>query len=62
MGSTIWDRLERLAPSVRGELELTEAIAALIEDGCRVVAADVLGPWFDIGTPESLAAANSVYG
>ncbi len=47
---------------MRGELELTDAIAALIDDGCRVVSAQVLGPWFDIGTPESLAAANNVYG
>jgi dTDP-glucose pyrophosphorylase len=47
----------RLPPSVRGEYELPQAIAAMIQDGRAVRACAVRGFWSDLGTPEDLAAA-----
>lgn len=53
----LFEYLERLTPSVRGELELPEAIAAMIGDGLDVSAIDVRGFWSDVGTPEDLEVA-----
>ncbi len=53
----IWPHIEALEPSPRGEFELPRAVSAAIQAGTRLVAVPVQGPWFDIGTPESLAAA-----
>lgn len=51
----------RLGPSARGEYELPQAIAQMVRDGCDVRAVPVRGPWFDVGTPEDLAAAETVF-
>jgi NDP-sugar pyrophosphorylase family protein len=56
-GQIIFDYAERLRPSARGELELPQAIAAMIGDGRAVRAIDMRGFWSDIGTPEDLAVA-----
>jgi NDP-sugar pyrophosphorylase family protein len=60
-GPEIWNVLPRLTPSPRGEIELTDAISALIsqsEGGGRPVRAhEMHGYWSDIGTPEALAEA-----
>jgi NDP-sugar pyrophosphorylase family protein len=53
----VWSRVERLEPSPRGEYELPRALAAAVDEGVEHRAVPVEGPWFDIGTPESLAAA-----
>ena len=55
----IWPFVERLAPSARGEYELPEAMAAFVEARNLVRAVPIEGPWFDVGTPESLAAARA---
>lgn len=47
-----------LSPSARGELEITEAIQALIDDGAPVVAQRAEGWWKDTGTVEALLEAN----
>lgn len=54
-----WSFVERLEPSVRGEYELPQAIANFIAAGNTLTAVPISGPWFDIGTPENLAAARA---
>lgn len=57
----IWPEIDALEPSPRGEYELPQAIAALVDKGARVIASPVEGPWFDIGTPEDLQHARDAY-
>jgi NDP-sugar pyrophosphorylase family protein len=57
----IFDYLARLRSSARGELELPEAIAIMIEDRCEVRAVDVRGFWSDVGTPEDLESARKLF-
>jgi dTDP-glucose pyrophosphorylase len=54
---SIWPALENLKPSPRGELELTDALSALIASGEEVRAYEMRGFWSDVGTPEALAEA-----
>jgi len=53
----IWPFIDSLRPSSRGEYELPQAVAAFVAAGGRLRAVEVEGPWFDVGTPESLEAA-----
>ena len=53
---SLFDYLDRLAPSSRGELELPQAIAAMIAAGRMVRAFEVQGFWSDVGTADDLAA------
>lgn len=61
VGPAIWEHIAALEPSARGELEFTDALAALIAAGGRVEAVELRGPWFDIGTEERLAAAHQAW-
>ncbi|MGI6308667.1 MAG: glucose-1-phosphate thymidylyltransferase [Dethiobacteria bacterium] len=54
----IFAAIERIAPSRRGELEITDAIQELIHLGGKVVPYMYPGRWMDIGRPEDLLAAN----
>jgi UDP-N-acetylglucosamine diphosphorylase / glucose-1-phosphate thymidylyltransferase / UDP-N-acetylgalactosamine diphosphorylase / glucosamine-1-phosphate N-acetyltransferase / galactosamine-1-phosphate N-acetyltransferase len=56
---SLFDYLDRLAPSARGELELPQAIAAMIAAGRMVRAFEVQGFWSDVGTPDDLASARA---
>jgi dTDP-glucose pyrophosphorylase len=59
---SLFDYLDSLAPSSRGELELPQAIAAMIAAGRMVRAFEVQGFWSDIGTPDDLASARVHFG
>ncbi len=52
-GPQIWSVLPDLAPSARGEYEITDAIQRLIDLGHTVLAGVYEGTWFDTGTLDS---------
>lgn len=52
-GPQIWEMLPDLAPSARGEYEITDAIQMLIDRGHTVLAGIYDGRWFDSGTLDS---------
>jgi glucose-1-phosphate thymidylyltransferase len=54
----IFDAIRKLKPSWRGELEITEAIQLLLDDGYNVGHYFVRGWWKDTGTPEDILEAN----
>ena len=54
----IFAAIERIVPSRRGELEITDAIQELIHLGGKVVPYMYSGRWMDIGQPEDLLLAN----
>jgi len=57
LGPSIWPLVEALQPSSRGEYELPQAVAQLVESGADVRAVPVEGQWMDIGTAADLEAA-----
>ncbi len=54
----VFDVIERLNPSWRGELEITDAIQMLIDDGHSIDSHIVEGWWKDTGKPEDILEAN----
>ncbi|HOC09576.1 MAG TPA: glucose-1-phosphate thymidylyltransferase [Bacillota bacterium] len=56
--SSIFDVIDRIKPSPRGELELTDAIMELIRDGLPVSYLITKGWWSDVGRPKDLLRAN----
>ena len=56
--SSIFEMAERLEPSARGELEITEAIQALIDQGLSVDYEIVDGWWKDTGMLDDILEAN----
>ncbi|RJX44612.1 glucose-1-phosphate thymidylyltransferase [Halonotius aquaticus] len=54
----IFDEIEALEPSWRGELEITEAIQGLLDDGRNVQSHVVHGWWKDTGKPTDVIHAN----
>lgn len=54
----IFDVLDGMPPSARGEYEITDGIQGLIERGARVLGRRVDGWWKDTGRPEDLLDAN----
>jgi glucose-1-phosphate thymidylyltransferase len=54
----IFDAIERIEPSLRGELEITDAIGKLIELGSRVRFDRVTSWWLDTGKKDDLLLAN----
>lgn len=54
----VHDAIDALAPSARGELEITEAIQGLIDQGLPVRAEVVDGYWKDLGELDALLEGN----
>jgi len=59
-GPEIFDAIEATKPSKRGELEITDAIDLLAQEG-QVDYHETTGFWADAGSPESLLDANGFY-
>ncbi|MCT9098191.1 glucose-1-phosphate thymidylyltransferase [Haloarchaeobius sp. HME9146] len=54
----VFDAIERLEPSWRGELEITDAIQLLLDDGHDIDSHVVTGWWKDTGKPQDMLEAN----
>jgi glucose-1-phosphate thymidylyltransferase len=56
----VFDAIRRLQPSWRNELEITDAIQTLLDDGLEVRHRLVKGWWKDTGLPEDILEANQL--
>jgi dTDP-glucose pyrophosphorylase len=56
---SIFEFIEKLKPSPRGEYELTDAIRDLAHSGKKVQAVELTGEWADVRDPEILGKLNS---
>ncbi len=57
---TIFPAIEKLKPSWRNELEITEALQNLLQDGGKITYHEVSGWWKDTGRPEDILEANQL--
>lgn len=58
LSPSIFGMISRLRPSRRGELEITEAIQAFMDEGFKVGHDFIEGWWKDTGKPEDILEAN----
>lgn len=56
----VFEAVKKIKPSWRNELEITDAIQYLIEDGFKVHSEVVIGWWKDTGKPEDILEANQL--
>ena len=56
----IFPAIEKLKPSWRNELEITDAIQALLDSGGKITYHEVSGWWKDTGRPEDILEANQL--
>ena len=54
----IFDSLRKVKPDSQGEVQLTDALNALLKKGTRIVAKEIEGKRYDIGTPKGWLKAN----
>lgn len=58
--ASIFDAISRIKPSWRNELEITDAIQTLINDGANVCPYILKGWWIDAGKPDAIVLANQL--
>ena len=58
--TSIFDAISRITPSWRNELEITDAIQRLVDDGHRVDTYKIKGWWVDAGKPDTIVLANQL--
>jgi glucose-1-phosphate thymidylyltransferase len=56
----VFEAIDAIRPSARGELEITEAIQWLLDHGAEVRADVIEGEWIDTGRHDDLLAANRI--
>ena len=56
----VWEAIAGIRPSARGELEITDTIQWLLDNGANVSAEVVEGEWIDTGKHDDLLAANHI--
>ncbi len=57
---SIFDAIQRIKPSGRNELEITDAIQVLIDDKLPVASYQLGGWWIDAGKPNAIIMANQL--
>ena len=57
---TIFPAIDKLKPSWRNELEITDAVQALLDSGGKITYHEVSGWWKDTGRPEDILEANQL--
>ena len=55
---TIFEIIDRLKPSWRNELEITDALQMMLEEGYKITYHMITDYWKDTGTPEDIIHAN----
>ena len=58
--ASIFDAIQRIKPSGRNELEITDAIQVLIDDKLPVASYQLDGWWIDAGKPNAIIMANQL--
>ena len=57
--SLVFDYLDRIELSPRGEYEITSIFDMMLADGLELRISSIEGEWTDVGRPEDLAAVNT---
>ena len=60
LDSSVFQIIDNLRPSYRGELEITEALQGYIDSGRKIEYYNVSGWWKDLGTPQDILDANTL--
>jgi len=56
---SVFEEIEHVPLSTRGEYEITSAVEQMIQEGRKLRAVEIKGTWRDIGRPEDLAVATT---
>ncbi len=59
-GADIFDRLRRIQPSSRGEIELPDAVQEMVREGRRIRGVELEGYWSDVARPATVLSLNAL--